>query len=211
MKKTTPHSGAHYFKTATTFTSSPDSQYHFKTFSGSARIQLEAGDSCFYLSDDKKTGHCARGPKEFTSKHFCTVIRGYAPPEKSIGINTQTNLPYVNGCSTRQLFAPERPGDPTWQMLKMPAGTKEQMHHIHPTARAVYVLSGQGVSVVGNSSRVTKTVLTPGMVCILEPMCSHHFETSTQDLIVLPVHIWSSIPGLDFQHPMFNGTLQVDF
>lgn len=185
-------------------------QYYFEMWTGRKKIKIQQGDCCFYLSRDKQIAHVARGPIEIESNHFATLIRGYAPPTKSAEIITTTNLPYINGCSTRQIFAPERPGDPTWQMLKIPKKVREQKHHIHPTARIVYVLEGQGLSIVGTPGYLKKTVLRAGMTCILNPMVPHHFETTTSELIVLPVHVWSSIPGLDFNHPMFNGTLTAE-
>ncbi len=200
--------GSHYFKTAQMFLSKDEDQYSYKIYVGEKTFHLDAGDCCFYLSNDKKRALSARGKKQIKSKHFATIIRGYAPPEKTASIHLETNLPYVNGCSTRQIFTPERAGDPTWQMLKMPMGTIEQLHHIHPTARAVYVYQGRGISVVGTPTYAVKTELVPGMVCVLEPMCPHHFETTDSELIVLPVHIWSSTEGLDFNHPMFHGTLK---
>jgi Cupin domain len=200
--------GSFYFKGDQIHESNVDDQYFYRVYSGKHKFKLESGDCCFYLSENFDRALLARGPNLINSSNFAAVIRGYAPPEKSLQLNLQTNLPYINGCSARQLFAPERPGDPTWQLLKMPIGTKEQMHHIHPTARVVYVLKGEGLSVVGTAQRMIKTKLLPGMVCVLDPMCPHHFETDAKELIVLPVHVWSSIPNLDFNHPMFNGTLR---
>ena len=43
-------------------------------------------------------------------------------------------------------------------------------------------------------------------VAVLERMCPHHFETGDQGLVVLPVHVWSSVPSAEHNHPMFNGT-----
>jgi hypothetical protein len=42
-------------------------------------------------------------------------------------------------------------------------------------------------------------------------MCPHHFETQNEPLKVLPVHIWSALPGgAEYDHPMFNGTFLID-
>ena len=68
---------------------------------------------------------------------FYVKIRGYQCGDKSAQLTLNTNLPYVNGCSTRQIFPPERLGDPTLQQLTIPPYTSEQVHHIHPTARVV--------------------------------------------------------------------------
>ena len=82
------------------------------------------------------------------------MIRGYRTENKSVELGTNTVLPYVNGCSTRQVFPPDRAGDPTLQLLKIPPHSSEQAHHIHSTVRVVYVLEGWGHSIVGMNGRV---------------------------------------------------------
>jgi hypothetical protein len=122
-------------------------------------------------------------------------------------LNEGTVLPYVNGCSTRQLIYPQRIGDPTLQFLHIPAYSKEQAHHIHSTVRVVYIWKGLGDSIVGMEGKSMTTMLKPGMVCILEPMCPHHFETPHGQCIeVVPLHVFSSAGAMETQHPMFNGT-----
>ena len=141
------------------------------------------------------------------SNEFAVFIRGYAPPEKSASLRSRMTLPYVNGCSTRQIFPPERIGDPTLQLLNIPPYSSEQAHHIHSTVRVVHVLAGRGHSVVGMNDASIRTALAPGMMCILDNMCPHHFETDDSKLLVMPVHVWSTAPGgLECVHPMFNGT-----
>lgn len=144
------------------------------------------------------------------SRHMATVIRGYMPEDKTTTIHQGTTLPYVNGCSTKQLFTAERPGDPTLQLLYMPPHTTEQAHHIHSTARVVYVLSGRGTSIVGIDSKIIRQTLVPGMVCVLEPMCPHHFETKDEPLMCIPLHIYSSVGRQEWNHPMFHGTHLID-
>lgn len=48
--------------------------------------------------------------------------------------------------------------------------------------------------------------LIPGKTVILQKMCPHHFETDSEHLIVLPLHVFSSIGRAEENHPMFNGT-----
>jgi hypothetical protein len=49
--------------------------------------------------------------------------------------------------------------------------------------------------------------LLPGMVCILDPMVPHHFETPYgEPLNCVPFHVFSTVPGVESNHPMFNGT-----
>lgn len=185
--------------------------YSFEVFIGPANIKIEKGDSLIGISDDRTSAMWVPSMERDTlSEHMAVLFRGYSCGYKMAEVTQHTNLPYVNGCATRQIFAPERTGDPTLQLLTIPPNTSEQVHHIHPTARVVYVLSGRGWSEVGQSGSVEITELTPGMVCVLDPMCPHHFNTDDEHLTVLPVHVFSSGPGnIDKNHPMFNGTKEV--
>jgi hypothetical protein len=202
--------GVKYYHTSTPIIhkSSLDQVYYFKTFIGSQRdtINVEVGDCIFYFSEDLKTAILRRGPCQINSIHCATIIRGYMPSEMVVSLEGITLLPYVNGCSTRQLIPPPRPGDPTLQFLKIPAFTSEQVHHIHSTVRVVYVLAGKGKSIVGTKDKFISNELISGTVCILDPMCPHHFETQYEQLNVIPLHIFSSIHNVEKMHPMFSGT-----
>jgi mannose-6-phosphate isomerase-like protein (cupin superfamily) len=184
----------------------PTNLYHYRAFIGVHEVAVEAGDCVYYLGDDARSASLRRGPTRVASRHLATVVRGYMPEDKSTTIQQGTTLPYVNGCSTKQLFPAERPGDPTLQLLYMPPHTTEQVHHIHSTVRVVYVLSGCGVSVVGIGNHTVTHELSPGMVCVLEPMCPHHFETSSEPLLCTPLHIFSSTGRQELDHPMLYGT-----
>ena len=191
--------------------------YFYKAKLGEHELESSeiASGSIIYLSHDKNVviwsnaaGLTGRAKK--LSAFFSVQIVGYQCGNKSADLSPVTNLPYVNGCSTRQLFPPERIGDPTLLQLTIPPYTAEQVHHIHATPRVVYVLKGSGYSIVGQEGRSTETALTEGMTCILDPMCPHHFRTEGEYLTVLPVHIWSSTPSnMEQNHPMFNGTKEV--
>ena len=127
------------------------------------------------------------------------------PENKTSGIYTKAYLPYVNGCSTKQIFPPERVGDPTLQLLDMPPYSSEQAHHIHSTVRIVYVVSGTGKSLVGMDKMTISEDLYPGKVIILQKMCPHHFETDQDRIILLPLHVFSSSgPGENSQRYIFN-------
>jgi len=181
--------------------------YFYRVFHGEHRVKVEAGDCIYYLSDDRTTAILKRGKTTVKSLHFATIIRGYSPADKAGSIIEKMTLPYVNGCSSRQVFPPDRIGDPTLQLLTIPPYTAEQAHHIHSTVRAVHVISGLGYSRVGMKDQNISQELTPGMTCVLEKMCPHHFETKGSSLVVMPVHVWSAAPnGLEYNHPMFNGT-----
>ncbi len=183
-----------------------DDLYYFRTFIGKHNITLEKGDSVFYLSEDETTAYIKSGPASIATSHIATVIRGYMSEDKSTTITRKTSLPYVNGCSTKQVFPPERLGDPTLQLLDIPPYSVEQAHHIHSTVRVVYVISGNGRSIVGMPSNFVTEVLYPGKTIILQKMCPHHFETGGDHLIVLPLHVFSSVGNIENNHPMFNGT-----
>jgi uncharacterized RmlC-like cupin family protein len=180
--------------------------YYYRSFVGSHDISIEIGDCVYYIADDDRSVLLRRGPARVTSRHLATVIRGYMPEDKSTTFQQGTTLPYVNGCSTKQLFPPERPGDPTLQLLYMPPHTTEQVHHVHSTVRVVYVVSGRGVSVVGLGDHCVTHSLAPGTVCVLEPMCPHHFETAGDPLVCMPLHIFSSTGTGELDHPMLRGT-----
>jgi hypothetical protein len=183
--------------------------YWYTAYLGPQEVSVERGDCCYWVGDDLESAQIRRGPGRLGSKYFATVVRGYMPENKTTSITQGTTLPYVNGCSTKQLFPPDRPGDPTLQLLYMPPHTTEQAHHIHSTARVVYILRGRGVSVVGTSGHTVRHELVAGMTCVLEPMCPHHFETGADPLVCMPLHIFSSVAG-ELDHPMFRGTHIID-
>jgi mannose-6-phosphate isomerase-like protein (cupin superfamily) len=200
--------GVRYFRrgSAEIVEARPGNLYHYTTYLGVHEVVVERGDCAYWFADDLESAHLQRGPGRITSRHLATVVRGYMPENKSTSMQQGTTLPYVNGCSTKQLFPPDRPGDPTLQLLYMPPHTTEQAHHIHSTARVVYILRGRGVSVVGTSDHTVRHELVPGMVCVLEPMCPHHFETSADALVCIPLHVFSSSGTGELDHPMFRGT-----
>jgi len=180
--------------------------YYYKVYVGSHSVSVEKGDCVYFLSKDKETAYLSRGPVKIESNHIATVIRGYMPENKSSTITRWTNLPYVNGCSTKQIFPPDRLGDPTLQLLNIPPHSAEQAHHIHSTVRVAYILSGTGRSVVGMEGKLVIEDLYPGKTVVLQKMCPHHFETDGEHLIVLPLHVFSSVGPMEQNHPMFNGT-----
>jgi len=141
----------------------------------------------------------------FTDFVVCVEILGYTPERRTSTYSKGADLPYVNGCSTKQLIPPARLGDPTWQYLSIPPGSQEQQHHIHSTARVVYIAAGKGNSIVGMPAVETVHELTPGMVMVLPKMIPHHFTASEEGLVVIPLHVFSSTT-LENNHPMFAGT-----
>ncbi len=204
--------GAHYYQThhPHIVTAQSDDLYYYTTYIGQHTIHIEVGDCVYWLSDDQSTAYLQKGAHTLQSKHIATCIRGYMPDNKSASVTGRTTLPYVNGCSSKQIFPPERPGDPTLQLLNIPPFSSEQVHHIHSTVRIAYILSGYGKSVIGIQEKVVTEDLFPGKVIILEKMCPHHFETHDQPLRVLPLHIYSTVGHQEKNHPMFNGTQLIE-
>ncbi len=181
--------------------------YSYVTYLGKRQVDVAKGDSAWIVENGGKTARIEKGPTKIESEIWTTVIRGYRTDNKSCDLSTSTILPYVNGCSTKQIFPPDRPGDPTLQLLKIPPFSSEQAHHIHSTVRVVYVLDGWGYSIVGMADNVVKKKLVPGMLVVLDKMCPHHFETEESWLSVVPLHVFSALPkGIENDHPMFNGT-----
>jgi len=205
--------GAHYWGAGEidVYESSPNDLYRYTAYIGSQKIpEIDRGGSHLMVADERKSVIWTAQTDEQNSNHIAVHIAGYQCGEKSVSVSERVNLPYINGCATRQLFAPERIGDPTFQQLTMPPFTSEQAHHIHPTARVVYVLEGKGWSIVGQSGDDEEIELLAGMTCVLDPMCPHHFRTEETPLTVLPIHIFSSTPeAMESNHPMFNGTKEV--
>ncbi|PHN07290.1 cupin domain-containing protein [Flavilitoribacter nigricans] len=204
--------GVRYFdvKEAQVYEADPEQLYYFKAYIGPQEIRVEAGDCVYFFSDELDLARVKRGPCRIHSKHLATVVRGYMHPEASISLSGVTTLPYVNGCSTKQLFPPLRQGDPTLQYLRIPPYSKEQEHHIHSTVRVVLILRGRGISVVGMEEKNFTRELRPGTVCIFDPMSPHHFETpGPEPLVALPLHVFSSVGHSERNHPMFNGTIVI--
>lgn len=207
--------GAYYLQPGESKKSRTNDLYSYHAIAGDKGLNsgsqyVEVGDSLITLSPDHQKALWLTGGMNHAVHGFGCIIRGYQVGDKSATVDQEVNLPYVNGCATRQIFPPERLGDPTFQQLTIPPYTSEQMHHIHSTARVVFVLSGRGFSIVGQSDQTEETELLPGMLCVLDPMCPHHFRTEDDYLTVLPVHVFSSIGGgAENNHPMFNGTKEI--
>ena len=179
--------------------------YAYTTYVGKQQVYVEQGDSIWLVNDSK--AEVVRGGKFVNVEALGVVIRGYQCEEKTSSYSSGSNLPYVNGCSSHQVFPPVRIGDPTMQLLYLPSNTSEQAHHIHSTARVVYVLDGEGWSVQGMNNE-TEVKLNKGDVIILDKMTPHHFRTESSSLTVVPIHIFSSTV-FEKNHPMFNGTFEI--
>lgn len=180
--------------------------YAHTIYTGKHEIEVEKGDTAWVVFDC--SARIIPGPAVVESEQMCVVIRGYQCVGKQAFIDGgDTNLPYINGCSTDQIFHPVRVGDPTLQKLHIPPFATEQKHHIHSTPRIVLVQSGTGDSVIGMQDK-DRYRLEPGDVIILNKMEPHHFETADESLTVLPLHIFSSTV-LEHNHPMKNGTFEI--
>jgi quercetin dioxygenase-like cupin family protein len=180
--------------------------YAHTVYTGKQTVEVAEGDTAWLVGED--TVSVSRGPTTVNTEKMCVVIRGYSCSNKTIEIDgSDTNLPYINGCSTDQLIHPIRPGDPTLQKLTIPPYASEQKHHIHSTPRVVYVYEGIGDSIVGMKGE-DKYLLEVGDVIILDKMEPHHFETEEESLTVIPLHVYSSTP-LEYQHAMKIGTHEI--
>jgi len=182
--------------------------YAYRVYVGQHNIPVNKYNSYWFIKDNN-TVYAGTQDADFYSDTVCIEIFGYRPETRSSTFSRYTDLPYINGCSSKQLINPNRIGDPTWQMLMIPPHSSEQAHHIHSTVRVVYVLAGQGTSHIGASGRTVDYDLTPGMVLLLDKMIPHHFSTGDSDLFVLPLHVFSSTPA-EYNHPMFNGTFKTE-
>lgn len=184
--------------------STPHDLYQYRCFVKSQPVFTDSRCSYWYLNA-KEVGCFTGDGSVFEDFEVCVEILGYTPETRTSSYSRGTDLPYLNGCSTKQLIPATRQGDPTWQMLAMSPCTTEQKHHVHSTARIVYVASGSGESIVGMPGAQEVFNLEPGMVLVLPKMEPHHFTSGNQGLIVIPLHVFSSGSN-EFNHPMFNGT-----
>lgn len=182
--------------------------YQYTAYIGEHTIPTKPKSSYWYVNTDI-VGCFTGNHTDFKSELLCVEIFGYTPEDRTSSYHRYTDLPYINGCSSKQLIPPNRLGDPTLQMLYIPENTSEQEHHIHSTTRIVYVAKGHGFSHVGTKDNFKTTELYPGLVIVLDKMVPHHFSTKDSELIVLPLHIFSSIGNAEQNHPMFNGTHRV--
>lgn len=190
--------------TVSVVNSTPQDLYQYRCFVKSQPVFTDQRSSYWYLN--KKEVGCFTGDGSvFEDFDLCVEILGYTPETRTSSYSKGTDLPYLNGCSTKQLIPANRQGDPTWQMLAMSPNTTEQKHHVHSTARIVYVVSGSGKSIVGMPGAQEVFNLEPGMVLVLPKMEPHHFTSGALGLTVIPLHIFSS-GNNEFNHPMFNGT-----
>jgi mannose-6-phosphate isomerase-like protein (cupin superfamily) len=184
--------------------SSEQDLYQYVCYVKSQPVVTNKKSSYWYLN--KKQVGCFTGTGEvFEDFEVCVELLGYTPESRTSSYTKGTDLPYLNGCSTKQLIPAVRNGDPTWQLLKMSPCTTEQKHHVHSTARVVYVVEGSGKSIVGMPDNQVSYDLKQGMVLVLDKMEAHHFESGKEGLLVAPFHVFSSGSN-EFNHPMFNGT-----
>lgn len=187
-------------------------RYWYDALVRPSRVEIGERDSAYAIwrrdeDDDSLFVQAVRGDVVLEGDlELVVVIRGLLLESMDRTVGPSTYLPYVNGCSTKQLFPPERIGDPTLQYMHMPPRSAEQAHHIHSTTRIVYIAGGHGKCVVGMDQATEATDLEPGTVIFLEPMVPHHFVTpGDEPLICVPVHVWSATPH-EQAHPMFHGT-----
>lgn len=189
--------------------SGPSDLYAYRVHIGPTFVPCVSQNSYWYINGNAVFSEAGSVAGCIDSNILCVEIFGYRPETRSSTFSKLTDLPYINGCSTKQLINATRSGDPTWQMLWIPPYTSEQKHHIHSTSRIVYVHQGRGTSHVGASGKTIDFELVPGMILILDKMIPHHFSTEDEGLIVLPLHIFSSSAS-EYNHPMFNGTYKTE-
>lgn len=192
------------FNTLSIANSTPQDLYQYRCYVKTQPVITDTRCSYWYLNA-AEVGCFTGDGGIFGDFDVCVEILGYTPETRMSTYSRGTDLPYLNGCSTKQLIPPTRAGDPTWQLLQMAPNTTEQKHHVHSTARIVYVVSGSGESVVGMPGSQQTYKLEPGMVLVLDKMEPHHFISGANGLLVAPLHIFSTGAN-EFNHPMFNGT-----
>jgi len=197
----------HVVKEQSIIQSSHTDLYQYKCYVKDQPVCTSAQASYWYLRGNE-VGCFSGDGSVFTGFEVCVEIFGYTPEKRTSTYSRGTDLPYINGCSSKNLIPPTRAGDPTWQMLNIPPNCQEQEHHIHSTARIVYVAEGSGLSIVGTPHTFVKHKLNKGDVLILPKMEPHHFKSYSDGLVVIPLHVFSSSEN-EFNHPMYNGTHRI--
>lgn len=180
-----------------TYWARSENLYHYRAMFGNHDIEVGGGNTLFVYDGEENRMHALPGPIKANFSDFAVEITGYMLPMKIAEVGRKFNLPYVNGCATRQIFPPERLGDPTVQLLRIPAFSAEQAHHIHSTVRVVHIVEGSGRAIIGMDGCNEAVHLRAGMSMVLEPMCPHHFETEGEHLVCLPIHVFSSVGSLE--------------
>ena len=193
-------------KVSKEYHSGSESPYHYEVYKDRDVVTtVELGDSAWVVNNGKI--YTLRGRTVLADKELIVIIRGFSPTARSAEFakGSHCNLPYINGCMSENLIAPQRPGDPCAQLLYLPPQSAEQEHHIHSTDRVVYVISGEGVGVVDPYPESDWVQLLRKDVYVIPKGMPHHFETLANPLLVLPIHIWSSTAD-EHTHPMTLGT-----
>ena len=193
------------------YRSSPEDPYAFSVKAypmEGDEMRVESGDSLWSAWAEDETFHAAVTPGPALVRplrEFSLLVRGYAPQESAVKSRGWTHVPYIAGCSTATLIAPQRPGDPTAQLLHMPAGSREQAHHVHATARVIHVFRGGGRFVAGLGGREQAGALETGATLILPAMTPHHFEATDSAMLLATFHVWSDAGG-PASSPVLAGT-----
>ena len=122
---------------------------------------------------------------------------------------TYGRLSYIDGCSTSILVHPPRLGDPTLNLLHIPAGT-DQSEHLHPTLRVGVVLRGSGWAVTRDRGTLERTSrpLSEGDLFAIDPQEWHSFRTEPgrDALDVIAYHPDTDCGPTDQAHPMLTRT-----
>jgi hypothetical protein len=123
----------------------------------------------------------------------------------SIGgpLEERGRLRYIDGCTDSLLVPPVRMGDPCFNGLWFPMGTK-QTSHTHPSVRIGMVVRGRGRCVTPWGVHE----LRPGMVFVIHAEGEHRFETGPDaGLTVVAWHPDSDCGPTDQEHPMVRRTM----
>jgi quercetin dioxygenase-like cupin family protein len=120
-------------------------------------------------------------------------------------IEESGRLVYIDSCSDSLLVYPPRMGDPSLNLLKFPAGTK-QSYHIHPSIRLGLVVSGKGYACIKKAYEEEQIELKPGTMFCIKEREQHRFVTTSQEMTVIAYHPDGDWGPTDHNHTMLNRT-----
>jgi hypothetical protein len=147
------------------------------------------------------------GPFELEAQGTCVLIErlGFRAVPTAGRIEACGRLAYIDGCSDTVLVAPPRLGDPVFNHLHFPAGTKQSLHR-HPSVRLGVVARGSGVAFGHGPEGPWEIRLETGTFFLLHAHETHAFSTSREAMDVVAFHPDSDWGPTDGAHPMLNRT-----
>jgi hypothetical protein len=179
----------------------PPDSFHFGfVLHGSAELSSPLGN--FTLKEGmyfsvRGEGTISQGYGVVMSRYQYRGLFSIGGPVENTG-----RLRYIDGCSDTLLIPPPLLGDPCFNLLHIPRGTK-QTAHTHPSLRFGAIFKGSGECVLPD----TRIPLSPGLIFSIDAHALHSFHTHDSDLLAVAYHPESDFGPTHEVHPMVNRTI----